>query len=339
MGPHVAGKNRTLMIRRLTLPAFAKVNLYLDVLGKRPDGYHDIVTLFERIDLADRIAVQRIPGTAIQFECASDGVPHDDTNLVVRAAEMFRRMSGWKVGLRIQLVKRIPPGAGLGGGSSDAASTLWALQRMSGGLLDSAQLIECARQLGADVPFFLARTPWAIGTDRGDTIAPLKGLGRWWHLLVTPDWSISTRTVYEGLAGGLTPKRGDVTLLVRALEERNLPKVRQLLFNALEPTVEALYPAMREVKVAMVEIGLSHPCVSGSGSTVFVLCASRAEAEEAGQRLSRRFPRWKICVTATALSSNGRTPEFGSGYPGSSPGGARLDDENRSVRRRAILKR
>lgn len=279
--------------------AYAKVNLHLSVLGKRPDGTHELLTLFERVDLSDELEVRRSGSAgALEFHCAAPGVPSDGTNLAVRAAEAFRRASGWNEGLRITLKKRIPAGGGLGGGSSDAAAVLRAMQRLSGEVLSPERLMECARALGADVAFFAADLPWALGRERGDRIEPLPLKTQLWHLLVTPDFPIPTKEVYQAFA--LTPPRADATLLIRALEQRQISQIGDLLFNALEPTVETLYPEMRRVKAELEEItGLSHPMVSGSGSSVFALCDSREQAESAAEKMKKQRSSWQIHAVQT----------------------------------------
>ncbi len=280
------------------LPASAKVNLHLAVLGKRPDGYHELLTLFERISLADEVIVEAGPGRDIELRCGSPEVPSDRTNLAVRAAEEFRRVSGWRDGVRIHLKKRIPVGGGLGGGSSDAAAVLLALQRLSGSVLPAERLMECARSLGSDVPFFAANVPWALGRDRGDRIEPVPLTATLWHLLVTPDFLIPTKNVYQAFK--LTGPNPDATLLIRALEQRKISMIRDLLFNALEPTVEALYPEMRRVKAELEEIaGLSRLMVSGSGSSVFALCGSREEAESAAEKIKGQRPSWQVHAVKT----------------------------------------
>ena len=280
-------------------PAFAKLNLFLSVLGERPDGYHELLTLFERVDLADEVEVERSgPAGALEFSCDAPGVPSNGTNLAVRAAQAYREASGWREGLRIRLEKRIPAGGGLGGGSSDAAAVLRAMQRLSGNALSLERMMECARGLGADVPFFVADTPWAVGRERGDKIEPFALEATLWHLLVTPDFPVPTKQVYQALK--LTPSRPDATLLLRALERREIPRIRELLFNTLEPAVEELYPAMRRVKSNLEAItGLSGARISGSGSSVFMLCESREEAEQAVQEMRRRHPSWQVRAVKT----------------------------------------
>ncbi len=282
----------------VTLPAYAKVNLYLDVVGKRPDGYHELVTLFERIDLSDTLTLESISGSEIEVECDDPQIPRDGTNLVVRAAQSYCKALGTSQGYRITLKKRIPIAAGLGGGSSDAAATLQGLQRLNGSPLPEGDLLRLAKGLGADVPFFLNTTrPLALGRGRGDELEPLEIQLQLWHLLVFPTFPIPTKAVYE--AYRLTAPGPDVKLLLRALRDNHVPGTCNLLFNALEPTVEALYPAIRHVKAALKRARLSNPIVSGSGSTVMALCVSEQEAQEAAQLLQREEPGWQLFVTRT----------------------------------------
>lgn len=281
----------------VSLPAYAKVNLFLSVLGKRPDGTHELLTLFERVRLADEVTVRRLPGGRIQFRCESPEVPRDSTNLAVRAAELFREVSGGSDGVEITLIKKIPTGAGMGGGSSDAAAVLMALQRLSGGAAAADQLMSCARSLGSDVPFFLADRSFGIGRGRGDEIEPVPLGARLWHLLVTPDFPISTKEIYSVLV----PPAGnpEIAPIQKALADQRLSQVRALLYNALEPAVERLYPAIRRVKLELESAGVEKSMVSGSGSTVFALCDSEAQACSAGEVFRKKHPSWRIHVAST----------------------------------------
>lgn len=285
-------------MRSVTLPAYAKVNLHLQVLGKRPDSYHELLTLFERISLTDEVRVEETAGPGIELLCDSEGVPCDGTNLAVRAAELFREACGWRQGIRIRLEKRIPVGGGLGGGSSDAAAVLGALQDLSGRAASPRQLQECARQLGADVAFFAAAVPRALGRGRGDEIEPLQAGGCLWHLLVTPDFPVPTKEVYGAFRLPAEPREAEP--LLQALRNGTVSSARELLYNALEPVVEGLYPRIRRVKSEMEAAGLEKPMVSGSGSTVFALCDSKDQARSAGEAIRKRNPAWRIFVTATA---------------------------------------
>lgn len=285
--------------RSVTRLAHAKVNLHLAVLSKRPDGYHELETVFERVGLADKLTVERAPGACVELSCRPAEVPSDGRNLVVKAALAFREASGWRDGVRVALEKKIPVGGGMGGGSSDAAATLLALQELSGQALPPAGLTRCARELGADVAFFAADCAWAVGRGRGDEIEPLADAGSvLWHLLVTPDFPIPTKSVYQALR--LTAPGPDATLLLRNLKEGSVPGVRDHLFNALEPTVEQLYPAIRRVKSAVETLGgLPRPLLSGSGSTVFAVADSREQAEAAAERVRSAHPGWHVSAVST----------------------------------------
>jgi 4-diphosphocytidyl-2-C-methyl-D-erythritol kinase len=290
----------------VTVPSYAKVNLYLDVRGKRPDGYHQLETLFERIDLADQIQIETRREKGIEFACAHPQVPEDQTNLVVRAVQAYQQATGWSAGLRIILEKRIPVSAGLGGGSSNAAATLLALQRFCPRPLSKGTLAGLAQRLGADVPFFLAQVPWAVGRGRGDEIDPLELTREFWHLLVTPDLPISTAEIYAAWtppvipAQPLTGSNPNATLIFRALRGQHADRVSELLFNALEPAVEALYPAIRQVKKGLQALGAQwRPCLSGSGSSIFALADSHQAAQEAAASLRRSQPGWRVFVAKT----------------------------------------
>jgi len=281
-------------------PAFAKVNLFLDTLEKRPDGYHTLKTLFERIDLADEVALRPIPGSQIRCRCSDPALPADRSNLAVRAAEGYQALLGKPLGVEITLTKRIPMAAGLGGGSSDAAAVLAGLQEMTGGGVDPKALLDLARTLGADVPFFLADVPFAWGEGRGDKIAPADFSVRLRHLLVQPDFPIPTAAVYRGHV--LTPFHPDARLLSEAVKTGRVERIRPHLYNALEPSVERLFPAVAGVKRALEEAGLKRPMVSGSGSTVFALCDGREPAAGAMERLSKQHPTWRVWTSQTSGS-------------------------------------
>ena len=239
-----------------------------------------------------------LPG-GLEFICDAHGVPSDATNLAVRAAQQYREASGWNDGIRIRLEKRIPAGGGLGGGSSNAAAVLREMQRLSGNALPPEKLMECARGLGADVAFFTADVPWALGRERGDRIEPVPVEASLWHLLVTPDFPIPTKEVYQAFK--LTGPPPDAKLLLRALERQQISQLRGLLFNALEPTIETLYPEIRQVKSDIAAVsGLPKPTVSGSGSSVFALCESQEEAESAAEKIRKERPSWKAWAVSTA---------------------------------------
>lgn len=289
----------------VTLRAFAKVNLYLDVAGKRPDGYHELVTLFERVDLYDTLTLERTLDRSIEILCDHPDVPVGKENLLHRAAEAFFQANSSSFGVRITLQKRIPVAGGLGGGSSDAATTLLGLQQLSEDPLAGEALLSIARGLGADVPFFLAQTPWALGKGRGDAITPQDIRIQLWHLLVAPGFPIPTKEIYGAFrlpAGqaGLTGGGPDVRLLIRALIDNEVPMACDLLFNALEPTVETLYPTIRRVKSALERCGVARSIVSGSGSTVMGVCGSKEEGVRILEVLkAQQETSWQVFLVPT----------------------------------------
>lgn len=262
--------------RLLVARAHAKVNLDLRVLGTRADGYHELRTVFQTIELHDRLTFRLRPG-ALVLRCRTAGVPLDDSNLVWRAADALWRALGRDGGPRdvaITIEKRIPVQAGLGGGSADAAATLAALGRLWGGV-PGTLLREVASGLGADVAFFLAGGT-ALGLGRGEEIYPLVDLPPHWVVVVRPPFGVSTAEAYgwydEDRTAGLRENRELQMLPVP------WPSRAAQMVNDLEPPVVRRHPEIAALKGAMKEAGALAAAMSGSGSAVFGLFRSRAAA-------------------------------------------------------------
>ena len=287
----------------ITLAPPAKVNLYLAVHERQPDGYHRLTTLFERVALADTLELRRQP-SGITLTCDDPTVPTDGRNLVVRAAALFFHASEIRGGVAAHLVKRIPVAGGLGGGSSDAASTLLGVNTLYDQPLTLPQLVVLGRQLGADVPFFLSEAVLAWGRGRGDDIEPLAPPRLpLWHVLVNPGEPLLTQTVYETFDRlGLTPSLPDATLLPRLVQTGEAARVAPYLANALEPAIESSYPAIRHVQHAITTAGALGVVVSGSGPTTFGLATNEAQARAIAARLQQDQPIWRVFVTRTALA-------------------------------------
>jgi 4-diphosphocytidyl-2-C-methyl-D-erythritol kinase len=273
--------------------SFAKVNLHLEVVGRRPDGYHALRTIFQSIDLADRITLvpRGAPGVDLTIRGAPQ-LPTGPENLAVRAAESFlvAHPDAPFAGVAIELDKRIPAGGGLGGGSSNAATVLLGLARLAG--LDpfsppvSERLAGLGRELGADVPFFLVGG-CALGVDRGDRIVPLPdpappgGTGAL-HL-VLPPFGLSTAEVFGRLARVAAPEPFEP--LERALAGARVPIVELIGRNDLEAPAFALSPALGAMYTSLVRGGAGRVRMSGSGSSLFALFADAAAAEAAASAL------------------------------------------------------
>jgi 4-diphosphocytidyl-2-C-methyl-D-erythritol kinase len=285
----------------LRLFAPAKLNLYLRVLGKRSDGYHELETLFERIDLADALTFESHPSD-LTLSCDDPQLPCDETNLVLKAVQALQAATGTRQGARIHLTKRIPIGAGLGGGSSDAATTLVGLNRLWKLGLSRERLIEFGAQLGSDVPFFLGEAPFAIGRGRGERCEELTGpLPTLWHVLVVPTERLSTKAVYEGLSRELTESGPSITIVVHAL--RNGPALAGLasgMRNDLAPEAIRRCPIIEEIFTHLHAGDCLAQAVTGSGSAVYGLVQDAHHAEEAAQFVRvQGDPRWLVHVVKT----------------------------------------
>lgn len=256
------------MRHRVEVPAYAKINLGLRVLGKRADGYHNLETFFLQIDLADRVSFAKSSRPGLAFRCNWTDIGDPEANLCVRACRVLEQSCGVRLNVDVHLEKRIPHGAGLGGGSSDAAVTLLALNEMFALGLSAEQLGELAIQVGSDVPFFL-HGGLAYATGRGEQLEVLDYLPPGCILIVQPELSISTRWVFENLKIGLTNIEKNTTLasLKNSLSEPD--KLRDVCRNELETIVFSGYPELAEIKSRLQDAGASPVSMSGSGSAIF----------------------------------------------------------------------
>lgn len=282
------------MPKVLKVSSSAKLNLYLEILDKRPDGYHNLRTVFERISLNDTLTLKEIDSPEIRIISDSKDIPRDSRNLAYKAAEILKEDLGISKGVEIRIKKIIPVGAGLGGGSSNAASVLLGLNRLWRLGLSRGRLLGYAAKLGSDVSFFIYNCPYALGTSRGEKIRPLKSWKkRLWHILVVPKINVPTKEIYQEFDKG----RG---LNVNAGTGSGVyPNIKAMLFNRLEEAAFRRYPQVREVKeILLKEAGLENALMSGSGSAVFGLVDSRKEGLRIAKRVSR-FKDWKIFVVKT----------------------------------------
>jgi 4-diphosphocytidyl-2-C-methyl-D-erythritol kinase len=270
-----------------------KVNLLLNILGKRPDGFHELETVMHPVQVCDTLAFSRA-GAALQLSCSDPALPTDSRNLVCRAAALFLDSAGIRDGVRIHLEKRIPLAAGLGGGSGNAATTLLALNELFGQPLPTERLPALAASLGSDIPFFLQSKP-ALATGRGEQIQPLDpfpALAGAAFLLIHPGFGIATAWAYQQLVkfpAALRGRPGRALSLISRLERADLRAASQVFYNSLEAPALRKYPILALFQEFLLENGASGALMSGSGSTTFAVARDLATAEQLAEKFKTKF--------------------------------------------------
>ena len=288
-------------MHRIHLRSPAKVNLYLKVINRRPDGYHNIITLFERINLYDDITFSLNKTGRIHIDCDHPQVPTGKKNLIYKTAHLLKQKYDIKEGVNIKIKKRIPVAAGLAGGSSNAATALRALNQLWGLQLSQNHLMKYARHLGSDVAFFLHDTKFALGTQRGDHIKDLSINYKLWHILVIPQIKLYAKDVYKILQTGstnlLTKNKVNVNILLHYLRKSNFLKIEEFLINDLEKAAVRLYPGLLKLKERLKSLGCKGVMVSGSGPCVFGLTETKGQAKKIQSILARRFSQVYVADT------------------------------------------
>jgi len=268
-------------MERISLHAPAKINLRLDVLGKRPDGYHEIRTWMYPISLADELHIEKVSSAQITISCTHPDLPLGEENLVHRAAALFLKEQALSGGAQIEIIKHIPLAAGLGGGSSDAAAVLKGMNILWNSNVPLDELMEMGAQIGADVPFFIFGKGAVMGGRGERVMQPLPPL-KLWMLLINPGLPLSTKQVYEQGKWGLTKDRGGNRI---SLPPQDLEKMGTFLHNDLEGPALELIPTIGHIKECMLEAEASEVLMTGSGPTVFGLFAKESEAQRAARDL------------------------------------------------------
>lgn len=283
-------------VKELRLNAYAKVNLTLHVLGQRGDGYHEVESVMHTIALHDSITL-REAGTGVEVIIHAGTVPNDHRNLVIRAAQLLRETFGVDRNVQIEVTKRIPVAAGLGGGSSDAAVTLLGLVQMWKLRLDGRELLALAGKLGSDVPFFLEGGA-AVARGRGDRLSFVPPLPTTWMVLARPMVEVSTEWAYRQLTAGMLSARSDTAAVVEAMKREDVREVGRLLRNVFEQVIAPAYPVVRELKERILKGEAYGAGLSGTGPTVFGLMANEAAAKKVADEL-RSLPAVEVHVTRT----------------------------------------
>jgi 4-diphosphocytidyl-2-C-methyl-D-erythritol kinase len=265
----------------------AKVNLHLEVLGRRQDGFHEIETIFQTVDLADAMELEPTRDGRVEITCDDPSIPCDETNICHRAVVAMRRFAGPTLGARIHLDKRIPAGAGLGGGSANAAGVILAVRKGLGLEVTEAHLQRLAAGLGSDVPFML-HGGTMLGRGRGERLTPLTGIGRAWFVIVKPAVSISTAWVYSNLSFRLTPDRTRISLKAANSVLARIPGVHTPFRNVLEAVVCPAHPVVAGVLDELLSLRPCLASMTGSGSALFAVFDEERRAAEVAERFSVR---------------------------------------------------
>jgi 4-diphosphocytidyl-2-C-methyl-D-erythritol kinase len=298
---------------KLVFKTPAKINLGLFIVGKRPDGYHDLETLFQMVSLYDTVELETLD-KKVELVCDDPRVPIDETNLMIRAARLlqdrFPDRSG--LGCRMVLKKKIPMGAGLGGGSGNAAGVLMGLNRLWDLKLESAELSKIAAQLGSDIPFFLC-APSALGEGRGERLTALQSPKKFHVILIFPRVPIATVEVYRALNFDLTKNSNNIKILRKFFSQSNIISLGAHLHNDLEPIVLKRLPVVESIKGKLRALNAAGTLVSGSGSTVFGIFEDSKVAEQALARC--REEAWDSFLTETISSFSEFMPEDLLNYP------------------------
>ena len=268
----------------VTLKALAKINLGLDVLGRRENGYHDVRMVMQTIYLYDNVTVQKTEEAGIHLECNLFYLPVDETNIAYKAAKLLMDEFDIKEGVRIVLDKHIPVAAGLAGGSANAAAVLVGMNRLFSLGLSQQQLMERGVSLGADVPYCVMRGT-VLAEGIGEILTPLPPLPKCYVLIAKPGISVSTKTVYEKLDSQEISEHPDIDGILEGLDKQDIYKVAASMGNVLETVTIGDYPIIEDIKDVMKQDGALNAMMSGSGPTVFGIFDDKSKARKAQEHI------------------------------------------------------
>ncbi len=273
----------------LSLKAYAKVNLALDVLRRRENGYHDVKMIMQNLDIYDELEFEVLdrdtPDIRIDLTVNKEGIPTDDRNLVYKAIALLFDAYNIKSHIAVNLIKNIPAEAGMAGGSTDCAAALKAISILYGLGLSTQQLMSYGVKLGADVPYcILGRT--AVSEGIGEILTPIKGLPRVHVIVAKPPVNVSTKEIYTNLKVDELDRHPDVDGMVEALESQNLIAVAERMENVLETVTVKMHPVIEELKALMKKQGALNAIMSGSGPTVFGLFEDKDKAWDTAMMIS-----------------------------------------------------
>lgn len=283
---------------RIDIRAYAKVNLTLDVIGKRADGYHLVQMIMQQIDLYDEISLSRsVDGISLQSDSAY--VPENPQNLAWRAVSLMQKELGLQDGVHINIRKQIPVAAGLAGGSTDAAAVIHGYAELCGVRLTLSEKMALGLKLGADVPFCLMGGA-ALAEGIGEILTPVAGLRDSWLVVCKPNFGVSTKEIYSALKWEQISRHPETENMLKALEDGGIHGIAPLLANVLEPVTCERYPEVRTLKDKMLQYGADGTLMSGSGPTVFGIFKSAEKARSACANLKRFYRQTYAVKTITS---------------------------------------
>mgnify|MGYP000260141590 FL=1 len=268
----------------IRLKARAKINLGLDVLGKREDGYHEVRMVMQTIGIYDRLILTKIPEEEIRITSNLAFLPVNENNLIYKAIKLLKDEYHFPGGISVDLNKFIPVAAGMAGGSTDAASTMFGVNRLFGLNLSMGKMMELGVRLGADVPYCVMRGT-ALAEGIGEKLTRITPVPHMWILIAKPQINVSTRLVYEQLDMGGIQKHPDIDGIIRAIEAQDVVRIAQSMGNVLENVTVPLYPVIETIKQDMLSHGAINAMMSGSGPTVFGIFDDRSKLREATEAL------------------------------------------------------
>ena len=284
-------------MNHLELKALAKINLGLDVTGRRENGYHDVRMIMQSVYLYDNVRLEKTGADGeIRLKSNLGYLPADENNIAYKAAKILTEEFDIREGVQITLDKHIPVAAGMAGGSSDAAAVLFGMNRMFGLHLSQQELMDRGVKLGADVPYCIMRGT-VLAEGIGEILTPLPAMPKCTVLIAKPPVSVSTKTVYEALDSQEITEHPDIDGIIRGLEAGSLKQVAQCMGNVLEDVTIPLYPVIDQIKQEMLAAGAAGAMMSGSGPTVFGLFENRAQARAAQQKIRERSLARQVYVT------------------------------------------
>lgn len=284
-------------MKHMELKALAKINLGLDVLGRRENGYHDVRMIMQSVYLYDEVKLDQSEEPGIRVRTNLGFLPTGEGNIAYRAAQMLTEEFGIGPGIDISLNKHIPVAAGLAGGSADAAAVLFGLNRMFGLKLSQEELMERGVKLGADVPYCIMRGT-VLAEGIGEELTVLPAMPKCTVLIAKPPVSVSTKVVYEALDAREITEHPDIDGIIDGLKEGNLKRIASSMGNVLESVTIPMHPVIEQIKDEMKAAGALNAMMSGSGPTVFGLFENRAAARDAQRRIREKSLTRQVYVTS-----------------------------------------